>query len=131
MKNIMSKGVNMADFLSTVCGFAQLNDFYSIVTFLCEKEKAGQIVLYAGTYSLETALECFGRYDSASFYIYTVQDKSGYCVYTNRMGCGVREDDKLFKFSHRYLYSKKHLSNCFFGEKDCRSGEYFKKNDKK
>ena len=125
------EGANMNNFLSTICGFAQSNDFYSIVTFLCEKERTGEIVLYAGTYSLETALERFGSYDNASFYIYTTQDKSGYCVYINRMGCGIREDNKIFKFSHRYLYNKNHLSNCYFGEKDCRSGEYFKKKSKK
>ena len=121
----------MSNVLSTIYGFAQSNDFYSIVTFLCEKERTGEIVLYAGTYSLETALERFGSYDNASFYIYTTQDKSGYCVYINRMGCGIREDNKIFKFSHRYLYNKNHLSNCYFGEKDCRSGEYFKKKGKK
>ena len=121
----------MNNFFSTICGFAQSNDFYSIVTFLCEKERTGEIVLYAGTYSLETALERFGSYDdNASFYIYTTKDKSGYCVYINRMGCGIREDNKIFKFSHRYLYNKNHLSNCYFGEKDCRSGEYFKKKGK-
>ena len=117
----------MNDFLSIVCDFAQSNDFYSMATFLCEKERAGEIVLYAGTYSLEAAIERFGSYESASFYIYTKQDKCGYCVYTNRFGCGIRDDNKIFKFSHRYLYNKNHLSNCRFGEKDCRSGEYFKK----
>ena len=112
-----AKGVNMNNFFSTICGFAQSNDFYSIVTFLCEKERTGEIVLYAGTYSLEAALEHFNSYDNnASFYIYTTQDKSGYCVYINRMGCGIREDNKIFKFSHRYLYNKNHLTNCFFGE---------------
>ena len=40
------------------------------------------------------------------------------------------EDNNIFKFSHRYLYNKNHLSNCYFGEKDCRSGEYFKKKGK-
>ena len=121
----------MHNFFTTICGFAQSNDFYSIVTFLCEKERRGEIVLYAGTYSLEAALERFGTYESASFYIYTTQDKSGYCVYINRMGCGIREDNKIFKFSHRYLYNKNHLSNCYFGEKDYRSGEYFEKKGKK
>lgn len=121
----------MTNFLSTVCDFAQSNDFYSIVTFLCEKERTGEIVLYAGTYSLEAALERFGTYESASFYIYTTQEKSGYCVYINRMGCGICEDNKIFGFLHRRLYNKNHLSNCFFGEKDYRSGEFFKKKGKK
>ena len=121
----------MHKFLSTISGFAQSNDFYSILTFLCETERAKEIVLYAGTYSLEGALERFSSYDTASFYIYTAQDKCGYCIYINRMGCGIRKDDKIFKISHRYLYNKNHLSNCFFGEKDYRSGEYFEKKSKK
>ena len=121
----------MDNFLTTIQKFTEANDFYSVLSFLREKEKEGEIVLYAGTYSLETALERFGSYDNASFYIYTTQDKSGYCVYINRMGCGIREDNKIFKFSHRYLYNKNHLSNCYFGEKDCRSGEYLKKKGKK
>ena len=121
----------MDDFFTTVMNLTHLNDFYSVLSFVREKEKAGEIVLYAGTYSLEMALERFRDCDNASFYIYTTQDKSGYCVYINRMGCGIREDNKIFKFSHRYLYNKNHLSNCFFGEKDYRSGEYFGKKGKK
>jgi len=116
----------VTDLYSKIYTLAQLNDFYSILTFLHEQERAGKIVLYAGTYSFETALERFGLYDDATFYIYA-EDRSGYCVYINRMGCGIREDHKLFKLSHRYLYNKNHLSNCFFGEKDCRAGEYFGK----
>ena len=121
----------MDNFLIAIQKFTELNDFYSVLSFVREKEKAGEIVLYAGTYSLEMALERFRDCDNASFYIYTTQDKSGYCVYINRMGCGIREDNKIFKFSHRYLYNKNHLSNCFFGEKDYRSGEYFEKKGKK
>ena len=122
----------MDNFLIAIQKFTELNDFYSVLSFIREKEKAGEIVLYAGTYSLEMALERFRDYcDNASFYIYTTQDKSGYCVYINRMGCGIREDNKIFKFSHRYLYNKNHLSNCFFGEKDYRCGEYFEKKGKK
>ncbi len=121
----------MDTFFSMVEGFAQAKDVSYVLAVLCEKEKAGEIVLYAGTYCFEMALERFGNYDDASFYIYTTQDKSGYCVYINRMGCGIREDNKIFKFSHRYLYNKNHLSNCFFGEKDYRCGEYFEKKGKK
>ena len=121
----------MDNIFTTIQKLTELNDFYSVLSFLREKEKEDEIVLYAGTYCFEMALECFGNYDDASFYIYATQDKSGYCVYINRMGCGIREDNKIFKFSHRYLYNKNHLSNCFFGEKDCRSGEYFKKKSKK
>ena len=121
----------MDNFLTTIQKFTESNDFYSVLSFLREKKKEGDIVLYAGTYCFEMALERFGYYDDASFYIYTTQDKSGYCVYINRMGCGILEDDKIFKFSHRYLYNKNHLSNCFFGEKDYRCGEYFEKKGKK
>ena len=121
----------MDNFLTTIQKFTESNDFYSVLSFLREKEKEGEIVLYAGTYCFEMALECFRNYDDASFYIYATQDKSGYCVYINRMGCGIREDNKIFKFSHRYLYNINHLSNCFFGEKDYRCGEYFEKKCKK
>lgn len=120
----------MVNLLPTIQNFIESKDFYSLLSFLYESEKAGEIVLYAGTYSLATALDRFGNYDSASFYIYTTQDKNGYCVYLNPMGCGINEDHKFFKFSHRYLYNKRHLSNCFFGEKDYRCGEFFKKKDK-
>ena len=125
------KGMNMDTFFSTIERFTQANDVSSVLTVLCEQEKAGAIVLYAGTYSFDSALERFGSYENASFYIYATQDKSGYCVYINRMGCGIREDNKIFQFSHRYLYNKNHLSNCWFGEKDCRAGAYFEKKGKK
>ena len=121
----------MDNFLTTIQNLTELNDFYLGLSFLREKEKAGEIVLYAGTYSIEMALERFGNYENASFYIYTTQDKTGYHIYLNRMGCGIVEDYKLFRFSHHYLYNKNHLSNCFFGEKDYRCGEYFEKKGKK
>ena len=120
----------MDNFFTTIQKLTESNNFYSVLSFLREKEKEGDIVLYAGTYCFEMALERFIYYDDASFYIYTTQDKIGYCVYINRMGCGIHEDNKIFKFSHRDLYNKNHLSNCYFGEKDCRSGEYFKKKGK-
>ena len=121
------KGVSVDNFFTTIQNFTELNDFRSVLSFLREKEKAGEIVLYAGTYSIEMALERFGNYDSASFYIYTTQDKKGYHIYLNIMGSGVVEDHKLFRLSHRYLYNKNYLSNCFFGEKDYRCGEFFNK----
>ena len=99
----------MNHLLSTVQRYAESNDFYSVLDFLREKEKAGEIVLYAGTYSLAMALERFGYYECASFYIYTKEEKNGYCVFLNRMGCGITQDPKLLRFSHRYLYSKKRL----------------------
>lgn len=111
----------------TLQSLTKLKDFYSVIRFLYEKEQAGEIVLYAGTYSLYMAKKRFGSYEEASFYIYTTQKKQGYCVYLNRMGCGVEQDDKIFKFMHRRLYSKSNLTNCFFGEKDYRSGEFFKR----
>ena len=117
-------------FLTTIQNFTELNDFYSVLSFLHEKNKTDEIVLYAGTYSIEMALERLGNYDHASFYIYTTQDKKGYHIYLNRMGCGINEDHKLFSFSHRYLYNKNHLSNCCFGENDYRCGEYFGKKSK-
>ena len=119
------------DFIEKLKSHIRSKDFYSVLSLLNEKEKAKEIVLYAGTYSLPMALAHFGFYEEASFYIYTTQDRHGYCVYINRMGCGVKEDDKIFNLSHRYLYSKRYLSNCYFGEKDYRSGEFFKKKSKK
>ena len=119
------------DFIEKLKSHIRSKDFYSVISFLNEKEKAKEIVLYAGTYSLPMALAHFGFYEEASFYIYTTQDRHGYCVYINRIGCGVEEDDKIFNLSHRYLYSKRYLSNCYFGEKDYRSGEFFKKKSKK
>ena len=115
----------MNNILSDLQQFANSNDFRSMLNLLCEKEKSNEIVLYAGTYSFETALERFGEYDSASFYFYTKKDAEGYHVYLNRMGCGIMEDDGIFKISHERLYNKKSLSNVFWGEKDLRSGQYF------
>lgn len=117
----------MESFLQTIQSYIKLNDFYSVLSFLNAKEKSGEVVLYAGTYSFETAIERFGSFDSCSFYIYTSHDKCGYHIYLNRMGCGMREDNKIFKFSHRYLYNKNHLSNRSCGEPDYRFGEFFKK----
>ncbi len=96
---------------------------------LSQLQDDGKIVLYAGTYSFQEALKrplC----DSAEFYFYTVSDRSGYCFYINRMGMGIKSDNEIFMFKHKYLYNKRHLSNCFFGEKDFRSGEYFNRKKK-
>lgn len=96
---------------------------------LSKLQDDGNIILYAGTYSFQEALKrplC----ESAQFYFYTIYDKSGYCFYINRMGIGIQSDDDIFKFKHRYLYNKGHLSNCFWGEKDFRSGEYFNRKKK-
>ena len=117
----------MNNIFTTINNFCNSNDFLSVLSFLYEKEKNDEIILYAGTYSIEMALKKFSNYENASFYIYTKKDKKGYNVYLNKMGCGIVEDHKIFRFSHRYLYNKNHLSNCFFGEEDYRCGEFFKK----
>lgn len=97
---------------------------------LSELQDDGNIILYAGTYSFQEALK-HPLCESAQFYFYTVWDKSGYCFYINRMGIGIQSDDDIFKFKHRYLYNKGHLSNCFWGEKDFRSGEFFNRKKKR
>ena len=92
---------------------------------LARLEEEEKIILYAGTYSFQEALTrplC----DSARFYFYTTADRSGYCFYINVMGVGIKEDNEIFKFKHRRLYRKGYLSNCFWGEKDFRSGAFFK-----
>ena len=118
---------DMDNFVLTIQYFAKLNDFYSILSLLNEKKNEGKIVLYAGTYSFDVALEHFGDYENAIFYVYTVPDKNGYCIYKNGMGCDIIEDNKIFKNSHRRHYDEKHLSNCHLGEDDCRQGVFFKK----
>ena len=97
---------------------------------LAQLQDEGKIVLYAGTYSFQEALKrplC----DNAGFYFYTVVDKSGYYFYINPMGVGIKSDNEIFMFKHRYLYNKNHLSNRFFGEEDFRSGEYFNRKRKR
>ncbi len=111
-------------FLMTLKRLAK-EGFEALMLFLSEAERDGAVVLYAGTYSLEEAIERAWRYDNASFYIYTTKDKRGYHVYLNRMGCGVRTDHKIFDIMHRRLYGKRYLSNCYMGEEDFRRGEYF------
>ena len=93
-------------------------------------QEEGKIILYAGTYSLQDALTrplC----DCAKFYFYTTTDRSGYCFYINPMGVGIKTDNEIFKFKHRRLYRKGYLSNCFWGEQDFRSGEFFKPKKKR
>ena len=94
-------------------------------------EDAEKIVLYAGTYSFEEALEHLDS-DTANFYFYTLPDRQGYHFFTNPFGseAAITIDNEIFKFGHRRLYNKKHLSNCCFGEKDMRSGEYFNRKQK-
>ncbi|MCH5164454.1 MAG: hypothetical protein J1F36_05505 [Clostridiales bacterium] len=89
-------------------------------------EDEGTVVLFAGTYSFEQAIKnplC----DSAEFYFYTLPNKLGYVFYINPMDIGIKRDDEIFLRNHRRLYSKRYLSNCYFKEKDLRSGEYFDK----
>lgn len=83
-----------------------------------------KIILYAGTYSFDGALK-YPLCDSAQFYFYDCSARSGYCFYINPMGVGIVVDNDIFKFSHRRLYNKNHLSACALGGKDMRSGEYF------
>jgi len=101
-------------------------DYHEFLGFLCELEDKGIITLYAGTYSLNAAMK-MDDIKQASFYFYYNENKTGFCFCINPMGASVRKDDDLFSFSHRRLYSRNYLSNCFFGEPDFRCGEYFKK----
>ena len=57
----------------------------------------GRIILYAGTYSFEKALEnplC----DNAQFYFYSVPDRFGYHFYIGPMGVGIKHCDKFLCF---------------------------------
>lgn len=114
-------------FYTSIKELTEKNDFPGVLKLLVEEERLGNIVLYAGTYSLENARNSFGKYKKATFYVYLVEDKSGFQIYYNRMGMGIKKVDDIYGKSNRYLYNKNHLSNCCFGEKDCRSGEYFRK----
>ena len=116
---------DMDDFILIIQELVEKNDFYSILSVLNDKKNAGEIVLYAGTYSLEMAIERYGYYDNAVFYVYTVPGKEGYCIYKSNRACGIVEDNDIFKFFHRRFYNKSHLSNCDLGENDCRSGKFF------
>ena len=58
-----AKGVSMDNFFTTIQKLTESNNFYSVLSFLREKEKEGDIVLYAGTYCFEMALERFGNYE--------------------------------------------------------------------
>ena len=40
----------MDNFFATIQNFTELNDFRSVLSFLREKQKLGEIVLYAGTF---------------------------------------------------------------------------------
>lgn len=91
---------------------------------LNQLQNEGKIILYAGTYSFSEALK-YPLCDCAEFYFYSVSDRTGYCFYINPMGVGIKYDNDIFKFSHRRLYNKNHLSECALGGKDMRSGEYF------
>ena len=105
-------------------------EWISALQVLAQLQDDGKIILYAGTCSFQEALTqplC----DSAEFYFYTVFDKGGYCFYINPMGVGIKSDNEIFKFKHRYLYNKRHLSNRCLGEKDLRSGEYFNRKNKR
>lgn len=99
---------------------------------LKQLEYERKIVLYAGTYSFEEALSHLDS-DVADFYFYTLPDRQGYHFFTNPFGseAAIMIDNEIFTFKHRRLYNKRHLSNCYFGEKDFRSGEYFNRKNKR
>ena len=99
---------------------------------LKQLEDVGKIVLYAGTYSFEEALRHLDC-DVADFYFYTLPDRQGYHFFTNPFGSEavIMIDNEIFMFNHRRIYSKRHLSNRQFGEKDFRSGEYFNRKKKR
>ena len=100
--------------------------WFSTLKKLKQLKDDGRIVLYAGTYSFEDALNrpfC----DATMFYFYTLPDKQGYVLFSNPFGriAVIMRDDEIFLSSHRKLYGKKHLTNHSYGEGDFRSGEYF------
>lgn len=112
----------LENFMKVIANSSVEDDLRSLL----ELQNDGSICLYAGTYSFAQALERNIDYDTeAQFYFYVVPHKKGYLYSINRFGKKLIEDNDIFKFSHRSLYNKKHLSNCYFGEEDCRSGEYF------
>ena len=100
--------------------------WFSTLKKLKQLKDDGKIVLYAGTYSFEDALNrpfC----DSTRFYFYTLPDKQGYIFFSNPFGsiAVIMRDDEIFLSSHRKLYGKRYLINRLYGEEDFRSGEYF------
>ena len=100
-------------------------DYWGTLHKLFNMENEGKIVLYAGTYSLSKAIEKVDI-EIASFYIYEKLHRIGFHLNISGMGASFILDKDIFKFKHRYLYNKNHLSNKFFGEADQRTGEYFK-----
>lgn len=99
-------------------------DYFGTLHRIFNMEIEGKIALYAGTYSLANAIEKVDT-EQASYYIYEKKHRLGFHLYINRMGVGFVLDKNIFKFKHRRLYNKNHLSNSFFGEPDQRKGEFF------
>lgn len=104
-------------------------DYHTFLKYLSHLESRGFITLYAGTYSINTAVK-MQDIEQAEFYFYYNENKAGFCFYINVMGASLKEDQNLFSFTLRRLYSKNRLSNCFFGEVDLRSGEFFAKRNR-
>lgn len=102
------------------------NHKFCILNELFKLEQSSYIRLYAGTYSFAGALERLDT-DSASFYFYKIKSREGYLFHIHSMFIGIQKDNNIFKFFHRYLYNKNHLSNFIFDECDQRSGEFFSK----
>jgi hypothetical protein len=99
-------------------------NFFETLHQLSSMEKNNHIVLYAGTYSIAKATEKTDI-EQATFYIYEKRHQVGFVLSNSRMGVSFDLDKGIFKFKHRYLYNKNHLSNTFFGEPDQRIGEFF------
>lgn len=102
------------------------NHKFCILNELFKLEQNNYIRLYAGTYSFGSALEKLDT-DQASFYFYKIKSREGFLFHIHSMFTGIQKDDNIFKFSHKYLYNKNHLSNFIFDERDQRSGEFFSK----
>ena len=106
--------------------------WFDTVKKLKQLEEEGEVVLYAGTYSFEEALNrpfC----DATEFYFYTLPDRQGYHFFSNPFGsiAAILRDDEIFLKSHKRLYGKKYLTNYMYGHGDVRSGEYFNRKKKR
>lgn len=99
----------------------------SFLRLLYEFEKEDKIILYAGSCSFEYAIEHVDYDPGATFYFYTTDSLVGYCFNINRMGAILKKDNDIFKYNHRFLFNKNHLSMIKFDNMDNRSGEFFKK----
>lgn len=109
---------------------SQTMNYHQILNELFELERADDIELYAGTYSLSDAIQR-NDIEQAHFYFFDKVTKEGYQFYINRMGSKLERDKWIFEKKHRRLFSRNHLSNHYFDGKDHRSGSYYKNKKKK